>query len=288
MEWSDLKIFLAIARAGTLGGAARLTGQTQPTMGRRLRAFETAVGHTLFQRTSDGLVLTDAGSTVLSHAVRVEEDMLALERALAGRAGVLEGLLRISSSDWFGAHVLSPVIATFRQLHPGVSVELVTDSRLFNLARREADLVFRITPFDEPDIVQRRLMRLDYAVYAAPQVPEPVAGDGSGCVLITMDSAFADIPDAQWLRRLLPRAHVGFASNSREAQATQCSAGAGVAVLPCLLGDRMLQLRRIDLGETPPGREVFVGYHRDLRHLARLRAFIDHVFARAGNEDSAY
>jgi DNA-binding transcriptional LysR family regulator len=288
MEWSDLKIFLAIVRAGTLGGAARLTGQTQPTMGRRLRAFEAAIGHTLFQRTSDGLVLTDAGSTVLSHALRVEEDMLALERALAGRAGVLEGLLRISSSDWFGAHVLSPLIATFRQMHPGVSVELVTDSRLFNLARREADLVFRITPFDEPDIVQRRLMRLDYALYAATQLPLPVAGDGSGCTLITMDSAFADIPDAQWLRRLLPRARVGFASNSREAQATQCSAGAGVAVLPCLLGDRMPQLRRIDLGETPPGREVFVGYHRDLRHVARLRAFIDHVFARAGNEDSAF
>lgn len=287
MEWSDLKIFLAIARAGTLGGAARLTGQTQPTMGRRLRAFETAVGHTLFQRTSDGLVLTDAGSTVLSHAVRVEEDMLALERALAGSAGVLEGLLRISSSDWFGAHVLSPLIASFRQTHPGVSVELVTDSRLFSLARREADLVFRITPFDEPDIVQRRLMRLDYAVYAAPQVPVPVAGDGSGCVLITRDSAFADIPDALWLRRQLPRARIGFASNSREAQATQCGAGAGIAVLPCLLGDRVAHLRRIDLGETPPGRDVFIGYHRDLRHLTRLRAFIDHVSAQLGVQESA-
>lgn len=287
MEWSDLKIFLAIARAGTLGGAARLTGQTQPTMGRRLRAFETAVGHTLFQRTSDGLVLTDAGSTVLSHAVGVEEDMLALERALAGSAGVLEGLLRISSSDWFGAHVLSPLIASFRQTHPGVSVELVTDSRLFSLARREADLVFRITPFDEPDIVQRRLMRLDYAVYAAPQVPVPVAGDGSGCVLITMDSAFADIPDALWLRRQLPRARIGFASNSREAQATQCGAGAGIAVLPCLLGDRVAHLRRIDLGETPPGRDVFIGYHRDLRHLTRLRAFIDHVSAQLGVQESA-
>lgn len=286
MEWSDLKVFIAIARAGTLGGAARLTGQTQPTMGRRLRALEAAVGHTLFQRTSEGFVLTDAGTAVLDHAVRVEDEMLALARSLAGRAGVLEGLLRISSSDWFGAHVLSPLIATFRQTHPGVSVELVTDSRLFSLARREADLVFRITPFDEPDVVQRRLMRLDYAVYAAPQVPVPVAGDGTDCTLITMDSAFADIPDALWLRERLPRARVGFASNSREAQATQCAAGAGVAVLPCLLGDRMSPLRRIDLGEAPPGREVFIGYHRDLRPLARLRAFVDHVTAQLGAQDS--
>ncbi|QDF96540.1 LysR family transcriptional regulator [Azoarcus sp. DD4] len=279
MEWSDLKTFLAIARSGTLSGAARLTGQTQPTMGRRLRALEAAVDHALFQRTSDGFILTDEGRVVLAHAEQMEEAALTLERRLAGQTQALEGLLRISSSDWFGAHILSPIVAGFRKLHAGVSVELITDSRLFSLARREADLAFRIKPFDEPDVVQRPLMQLDYAVYAAPQLPRPSPGDGTACVLITMDAAFADIPDAQWLRKRLPNARVGFTSNSREAQATQCIAGAGIAVLPCLLADRIPAISRIDLGETPPGRTVYVGYHRDLRHLGRLRAFIDHVFA---------
>ncbi|MFX7804625.1 LysR substrate-binding domain-containing protein, partial [Acinetobacter baumannii] len=77
----------------------------------------------------------------------------------------LDGLLRVSSSDWFGIHVLTPLFAEFTRAHPGVAVELVTDVRLFSLARREADLVFRIRPFDEPEVVQRRLMRIDYAVY---------------------------------------------------------------------------------------------------------------------------
>lgn len=279
MEWSDLKIFLAIARAGTLSGAARQAGQTQPTMGRRLRALEAAMGHVLFQRTGEGLVLTDEGRATLLHAERIAEEVLMLERRLAGQTQALEGLLRISSSDWFGAHVLSPMVASFRQQHPGVSVELITDSRLFSLARREADLAFRITPFDEPDIVQRQLLQLDYALYAAPHLAKPTRGDGTGCTLITMDSAFADIPDSKWLRKLLPNAHVGFASNNREAQATQCIAGAGIAVLPCILADRIPAISRIDLGETPPGRTVYVGYHRDLRYLGRLRAFLEHVQA---------
>src|SRR5262249_32461694 len=83
MEWSDLKVFLAIAREGTLGGAARNLGQTQPTMGRRLRALESAVGHTLFQRTADGFVLTDEGNAVLGHVERMEEEAIALQRQLA-------------------------------------------------------------------------------------------------------------------------------------------------------------------------------------------------------------
>ena len=106
MEWSDLRVFLAIAREGTLGAAARELGQTQPTMGRRLRALEAAVGQTLFQRTAEGFVLTDEGAAVLGHAERIEEEVLAFHRQLAGTDAQLEGLLRISSSEWFGTFML--------------------------------------------------------------------------------------------------------------------------------------------------------------------------------------
>src|SRR6185312_16816106 len=101
MEWSDLRVFLAIAREGTLGAAARRLGQSQPTMGRRLRALEQAVGQALFQRSDSGFLLTAEGEAVLGHAERIEEEMLAFERRLAGSDRQLEGMLRISSSDWF-------------------------------------------------------------------------------------------------------------------------------------------------------------------------------------------
>jgi DNA-binding transcriptional LysR family regulator len=284
MEWSDLKIFLAIAHEGTLGAAARKLGQSQPTMGRRLRALERSVGQTLFQRTGDGLFLTDEGSAVLGHAERMEEEALALQRQLAGRDRQLDGTLRISASDWFGAHLLAPVLAEFALAQPRVVVELLTDARLYSLSRREADMVFRIRPFDEPEVISRRLMHIDYAVYVrSGSDHRPQAGDGRGTPLITMDTAFGGMPDALWLKRILPNAHVISRSNNRDVQARLCAEGAGVAVLPRPLGDAFAGVERVDLGEQPPGRDTHVGYHRDLKRLARLRALLDLVVERLAN-----
>ena len=283
MEWSDLRVFLAIARTGTLGAAARTLGQTQPTMGRRLRALEAATGHTLFQRTIDGFVLTDEGSAVLGHAERMEEEALALQRQLAGSEAQLEGMLRLSSSEWFGAFMLAPVLAEFGRRHPKICVELVTDSRLYSLPRREADMVFRIKPFDEPEVIARRLAHIPYAIYGVPGTPTPIPGDGAGTAVITMDTAFAEMPDAIWLARMLPNATVTFRSNNREVQARLCAEGAGLAVLPRPLGDAVPGIEPIPFAETPPGRTTYVGYHRDMRRLRRLRELLALVVDRLAN-----
>ena len=275
MEWSDVRIFLAIARARSLNGAARLAGQSQPTMGRRLRALEHAVGHALFQRGAEGFVLTDEGAALLAHAERMEEEALAFERELAGQGEALDGQVRVSSSDWFGVHMLAPVFAEYVKAHPRVTIELVTDARLLNLARREADLAFRIQPFAEPDVIQRRLTTVAYGLYAAKGSRRALAADGEGCALITLDAAYRDFPDARWLKQALPKAHVAFTSNSREVQARMCVEGVGLAVLPRPLGDAMPALRLVRTDAAPPGRDVWVGFHRDLRRLRRLRVLVD-------------
>jgi len=220
---------------------------------------------------------------VLVHAERMEEEAIAVERQLAGQDAQLEGLLRLSSSDWFGVHILTPVLAEFSRRHPKVCVELLTDTRFYSLSRREADLVFRIAPFDEPEILSRRLLHLPYALYAPTGSELPSMGDGSGARLITMDLAFAEMPDVIWLKRALPKAPVVFRSNNREVQARVCAEGAGLAVLPRPLGDSTPGIARVDLGDEPPGRDTFVGYHRDLRRLTRLRALLDLLIDRLAN-----
>lgn len=277
MDWDDVKVFLAVARAGSLGGAARSLGQSQPTMGRRLKAFEARLGQSLFQRSSEGFALTDEGALVLANAERMEDEALAFERALAGQETQLEGLIRTSSSDWFGVHVLAPLYARFQQRHSNVAIELTTESRMLNLARREADLVFRIRPFEESDVVQRRLMTINYALYGADGLIHPKRGDGAGVPLITMDNAFGDMPDVRWLRRMLPNARIVMRSNNRDAQAALCTAGSGWAVLPRAIGERLQGVVRADIGEEPPSREMFVGYHQDLRRLVRLRRLVDFI-----------
>jgi DNA-binding transcriptional LysR family regulator len=283
MEWSDLRIFLSVAREGTLGAAARELGLTQPTMGRRLKAFEDALGHKLFQRTNDGFILTDEGRLVLPHAERIEEEVDGFQRQLSGQGHQLDGTLRISCSDWFGIHILSPMLAIFHESYPNVVVEVLTDARLLNLSRREADLVFRMMPFTEPEVVSRKLMRVEYGVYTAIHGIQPKAGDGAGAGLVIMDEAFGGMPDVAWLKRQFPNATVSMRSNNRDVQAALCAGGTGLAVVPRLLGDTFPGLRRVELPEPPPFREQWIGFHRDLRRLPRLRALVDSVVAQCSD-----
>jgi DNA-binding transcriptional LysR family regulator len=281
MEWSDVRIFLAIARTGTLGAAARALHLSHPTVGRRLRALEQATGQTLFQRTAEGFVPTDEGHAVIALAEQMEDGALAIERRLAGQERALQGTLRISSADWFGAYVLPPVIDAYTTACPHVDVEILTGTRLFSLAQREADIAFRIVPFDSPDIIQRRLVRLAYGVYLAADAPEPVYGDGAGFRLITHDTSTGRFPDIDWLKASFPNARPVLRSNNRNVQGRMCRQGIGIAVLPQVAGDQMTGLRRLDLPAEPPSRDIWMGYHRDMRRLQRLRAFIttitDHV-----------
>lgn len=280
MEWSDLPVFLAIAREGTLGRAARKLGQSQPTMGRRLRALEAATGLTLFQRTGDGFILTDEGEVMLRHAERMEAEAQALARELAGSSGGLEGMLRLTCSDWFGRVVLAPVLAEFNRLHPGVIVETLTDQRVYSLSRREADLVIRITGFDEPEVIARRLLTVPYAVYGQPGRWQPHAGDETPYPVVVMDTAFASMPDVGWLMQTLPGARIAARSNSRDMQAQLCALGTGLAVLPRPLGDATPGIEALDIGAEPPTRDTWLGYHRDLRRLPRLRALVDLLIER--------
>ncbi|MBN8885421.1 MAG: LysR family transcriptional regulator [Rudaea sp.] len=276
VDWSDLRIFLAVARSGSLGAAARLLGLSHPTVGRRLRALEKDAGYALVQRHSDGVVLTDAGEAALRWAEQMEANALAMQRQLAGDHAKPEGALRISAPDWFAAYVLPCVLEELILRHPGITAEVLADTRLFDLSRREADIAFRVVPFTEPNIVQRHLMRVDYAAYVARDAPDPNIDGGAATNLLLMTQTERHrYPEVDWLQRMLPRARSVFSGNHRHLQARLCERGLGVAVLPCPLGDRTEGLRCVDLGDAPPARDVWMGYHEDVRGMDRLRAMAE-------------
>lgn len=275
MEWSDVRIFLAVARAGSFGEAARTLGVSHPTVGRRIKALEVEAEQALFRRTASGLVLTDAGDGVLALAESMENSALAMERRLAGNHDRLEGILRISSAEWFAGHVLAPVLAELTRRHPAVVPEVIASHRLLNLSRREADVAFRIVPFSEPDIVQRRLMRVAYALYGTAETAAALAKDPASVGLILMNTAQSHFPDVAWLLDRFPGSRRVFTSTSRAVQAQMCLRGLGIAVLPRPLGDALPGLQPIAMPDQPPSRDIWVGYHHDLRHMDRLRAMLE-------------
>ncbi|RON52445.1 LysR family transcriptional regulator [Pseudomonas frederiksbergensis] len=275
MDWNDLRVFLAIVRTGSLGAAARQLGVSHPTVGRRLHALEQHSGQVFFRRTGPGLVLTDSGERILGLAEEMERSALSIERHLAGDSDQPEGQLRISSADWFASYVLAPVFTEMSRRYPLIVPEVIAGHRLFDLARREADIAFRIVPFTEPDIVQRRLTTLPYGLYTAAHLPLSLSQSEEGPGLILMSTAQAHYPDVLWLKAIFPRAKTVFTSSSRTVQAQMCSRGLGVAVLPRALGDQLTSLKLVDVGNAPPGRDIWMGYHHDMRHMDRLRALAD-------------
>lgn len=287
LDWSDIHLFLAVAEQGTLTAAARSLGFTQPTLGRRIHSLEQSLGQKLFQRTSEGFLLTEAGNALLPAARRMAEEADTAMRQLTGHEARLTGTLRISSFDWFAHYVLSDCCAGFLKLHPQVSLELVTDSQLFNLARREADLVFRLQPFDEPDVAQRKLMQLDYGLYASTSFDLGLLNTPEKLSLISMDSYFSDLPDVAWLKKQFPKAHIAFKSNSREAQARLCLAGLGLAILPIRMANNFQGLQKLPVATPLPARQIWLGYHQDLRDQRRLRAFIDFITQSLTNTEKA-
>ena len=179
------------------------------------------------------------------------------------------------------ARALPPILADYTGAYPNVDIEVLTGTRLFSLAHREADIAFRIVPFNNADVVQRKLVHLNYGVYIASGAPDPIFRDGTGSRLITHDTSTGQFPDIDWLIEAFPNAQLVLRSNNRNVQGHMSRQGIGIAVLPQVVGDKIIGLRRLDLPEKPPGRDIWMGYHRDLKHLQRLRAFIatvtDHV-----------
>lgn len=204
MEWGDVRVFLAVMRKGSFGEAARSLGVSHPTIGRRIKALEEEAQQALFRRTQDGLVLTDAGDRVLKLAEAMENSALAMERRLAGNHERLEGILRISSAEWFANYVLAPVLEELTRRHPAIVPELIASYRLLNLSRRDADIAFRIVPFTEPDIVQRRLMRIPYALYGTPEIADIARRDPAAVGLILMNTAQSHFSDVAWLLDRFP------------------------------------------------------------------------------------
>jgi molybdate transport repressor ModE-like protein len=274
MDWNDLRVFLAIVRSGSLGAAAKLLGVSHPTVGRRLQMLEQVSGQVFFRRTGQGLVLTDSGERILHLAQEMEHSALAIERRMAGDSDQPEGLLRISCAEWFASYVLSPVLGELTQRHPLIVPEIIPGHRLFDLARREADIAFRIVPFTEPDIVQRRLMTINYGLYTGVGMASPKT-DGEGLGLIIMNTAQAHYPDVLWLEQMYPLARTVFKSSSRTLQAQMCAQGLGVAVLPRPLGDQLPGLRLLEVDGVLPSRDIWMGYHQDMRRMDRLRALAD-------------
>src|SRR5271154_1576542 len=139
-SWDHYRTLLAVLDQGSLSGAARTLGLTQPTVGRHVEALESELGTPLFTRSPGGLAPTEAALALKPHAEAMASAAQALLRTASGEAAGERGAGRITASEIVGAEVLPPILADFHEAHPGVAVELALNNRLEDLLRRDADI----------------------------------------------------------------------------------------------------------------------------------------------------
>jgi DNA-binding transcriptional LysR family regulator len=275
-DWDDLRFFLAVARTGSISAAARALGVNHATVSRRIHAFEERAGARLFDRIPGGWATTAAGDDMLAAAARVEEEVQAIDRRVAGRDAELSGKLRVALSD-AAAFGLMTDLAAFAAAHPGIELELTASNGMTNLTRREADVAIRVTDAPAEHLVGRKAGSTAMALYgaiarfAAAGDPRDLAHDP----WLAWDEAMTDPGTAAWMRKHAPDVRIAARFDSVLVAYHAVRAGFGVGFLPCALGDPDAALRRVLPHLLLPGRGMWLLTHPDLRHTGRVRCFLD-------------
>lgn len=286
LDWRLLQAFLAAAEAGSLGRAAALLGDSQPTLSRRLARLEATLGQALFERTPRGLLPTPTGRALLEPARRMRQQVARMALSLERQARTLAGTVRISASDMVSQYLLLPVLRTLREAHPEIQFELVPDDRVVDLLRREADIAVRMFRPREPGLIVRRLSDLPVGLYAHRDY---LARHGAVRWDTLTQHHWIGPNQGEQMRRGFARAghpvsREFFAvrtDHSALAWQAVC-AGLGVGAGLCQVAEGTPELERV-LPDAPIAPlPCWLAVHRELRGTPRLRAVADALAAALG------
>jgi len=277
-NWDDLRVFLALAREGTLTTAAKALGVSHPTVARRVQALEKQIGARLFERLPDRFVPTLAGAELLADTEAMEKSALSIHRRSASLGDAVSGVVRLSAGEAMAALIARHLPGLQAKLTQ-IEFEVIASHTLANLSRREADLLIREQVPDLAGIVARKLGRVAYAVYAARDFPvgRTLPANLAALPWIGFDDDHSYMPGQSWLHERLGGARPAVRGNDWLVLFEAARAGAGLAVLPCHLGDPEPALRRVGGVIADVFADQWLLVHRDLRALPRVRAVMDAV-----------
>ena len=276
-DWENLRHFLAVAHSGTLSGAARALKVDHATVSRRLAALEAELDVVLVNRLPRSCRLTAIGQQVLDQAVTMESAANGIARIARAAHTPLIGKVTLSAPPVLAAHLLAQHLARFRSLYPDIRLSLAAQAQQVSLSRREADVALRLVRPEETGSFGLKLGVMPFGLYARRDYPHRDEPDR--WQFIAYDESFADMPQQKWLLGVAGARSVACELNDISGHLIAARAGAGVAGLPCFLGDAGRDLVRI--GEDAPSfsREIWVVVHRDLRKTPSVRAVMDFVIA---------
>jgi DNA-binding transcriptional LysR family regulator len=278
--WELYRSFLGVLVEGSLSGAARSLGITQPTVGRHIAALEKSLGFALFTRSQTGLLPTQAALSLRSYAETMSSTAAAMQRAAASQGAGVTGTVRVSASEVVGAEVLPPILRRLRNEHPQLAIELVLTNRVQDLLRREADIAVRMTPPKQGALVAKRVRPVIVGLHAHESylAERGTPRDLSELASHSLVGFDRETPFIRGARKSLPtwsREAFSVRTDSDLGQLALIRAGCGIGACQLGIAKRDPSLVRVLPRHWELNLETWVTMHTDLRSSPRCKVTFD-------------
>ncbi len=286
--WNDLRIFLEVARCGTLGGAARRLKLDHSTISRHIARLEEAINFPVFERDHQGLHITAKGREIVQYVEAMEADAVALADALGGFHREPSGAVRVGTMEGIASLYLAGEFGRLKASHPKISVELVTTTQQMHVNQREADIFLSFFPPDGKALDVAPIGEFALHLYAAPAY---LAAHGTPAGLDALgEHGFVSYVDdliqldtVRWLDEVVKHPRLAFQSSSMLAQLFAAVSGAGIVMLPSFSRPERFGLVPVLADAVRVKRTIWMTVHRELQYLPRIKAvtrFLEDTIAR--------
>jgi len=293
-DWDKLRIFHAVAEAGSFTRAAKGLGLSQSAVSRQVGTLETLLGTILFRRHARGVLLTEQGEALFGTAAEVAEKIAQAEALASSDKDTLSGELRVTTTVAFGSTWLPQRIREFLEMYPDVSIELLLDDGEIDLSMRQADCAIRLYRPHQPGLIARKLTRVKYSVYAAPMYldrkGEPMSAEDLDLHDLVIYGANAPtmLADVNWLiftganpaHPRKPRAKI----NNIYGVLKAVESGLGIGSLPDYMVSAEANLVRILTNVPSPMFEAYFTYPEELRGARKINVFREFLIAEVARD----
>ncbi len=292
MDWDKLKIFHAVAEAGSFTSATVILNLSQSAISRQIQSLEDDLKVKLFERHARGLTLTDNGEYVYKTAHEVIGKLKEVEATLGDQKHKPTGKLTITTVRSFGTHWLTPRIQEFMQLNPEIEVELIFDDKELDLSTRQADIGIFMRRPKQLNYIQRKLMDINYHIYGSTKylekygIPKTIADLNKHKFISFGRGAPSPVFNPDWALKLGTKDNKKrrpvMRVNSVYGLLLAVQSGVGLAALPDYIVQNVSNLTKILPNESGPQTETHFVYPESLKEVARVKAFRNFIFSKVG------
>ena len=283
-NWQQWHYFVAIAEHGSLQSAAKSLSISQPTLSRQLFALEQSLGQSLFDRSTQGLTLTNFGSTLLEEAQAMQTSAITLERLAQGQEQVLEGTVRLSVNELIAQYYLAPLAAKFYRAYPGIHLIIDVSNRVSNIEKRDTDIAIRMFKPTQSNLVCCRLGEIKLGFYATDKYLEHMANDVfktvDGMQQLALNLLIGPNTDEQFIqaaKHYYPDFNEQLFNIRTDFMPLHLELAChdlGIALTHSTLAQTR-NLTQISTPFTLPGQPVYLACHKDIQHNPRIKATMD-------------